>query len=226
MRSRLPLLLVALALGACTGQIRDTTTARSATETLLLSTAAERAVARLDTTTFTGRRVLLETSFLACVDREYVVSCLRAHLGRSGVALVDGPDAADAILEVRCATLGCWEGSYTIGIPSLPIGFGGIMSVTPPINTGFDSIQGWAKLEAFAWEPRTRRLLWSSGPLWGSSREDLFGTVYPDSLLDRVSGGATRQARKLGERRVDPDSVAEPPPAWPAPLVNARVGVP
>lgn len=209
---------LALALTACAGQIRDTSTARSSTETLLLSTAAERAIARLDTQVFTGQRVLLETSFMACIDRQFVVSCLRAHLGRSGALLVDGLDEADAVLEVRCGTMACWEGSYTVGLPSLPVGWTGVFAQSPPFELGFDSLRAYAKLEAFAWEPRTRRLLWSSEPLWGAAREDWFGTVYP-SLLERVSRAADRRAGGLGEQ-VDPDSVPEPPPAWPAPLVR------
>jgi len=217
--SRPALLLLVVALAGCSGLIRDTTTVRTATETLLISSAAERAIARLDTSTFTGQRVHLRAGYLACLDRAFVVSCLRAHLARSGALLVDEPDEADAVLEVRCGTLACWDASYAIGLPSLPIGWSGVFAQTPPINTGFDSIQAWALLEAFALEPRTGRLLWSSGPLWGRSRQDLFGSVYPDSLLDRLTMGATRQAMKLGDR-VDQDAVPEPPPAWPAPLVR------
>lgn len=219
MKSRLALLLAVTGLAGCSGQLRDTTTARTSTETLLLSSAAEHAIARLDTTTFTGQRVLLHVGYLACVDRPFVVSSLRAHLARSGALLVDEPADADAVLEVRCGTLALWEGSYEIGLPSLPLGWGGLFTQTPPFDFGFDSAQGWALLEAYATEPRTGRLLWSSGPLWGRSRDDLFGSVYPGSLLDRLSMGATRQALKLGAG-VDPDGVAEAPPTWPAPLVR------
>lgn len=219
MKSAPLLLLLLLGVAGCSGQIRDTTTARTSTEMLLVSSAAERAIARLDTTVFTGQRVLLHTGYLACIDRPFVLSCLRAHLVRSGAALVDAPEEADAVLEVRCGTLAIWQGSFTLGLPALPIGWTGVMVETPPFGLGFDSMQGWALLEAYATDPRTGRVLWVSDPLWGRSREDLFGSVYRDGLLDRLTQGATRQARTLGDD-VDPDAVAEPPPAWPAPLVR------
>lgn len=218
-RPVLLLLLLLLGLVGCSSQIRDTTTARTSTEMLLLSSAAERAIARLDTSTFTGQRVLLHTGYLACIDRPFVVSCLRAHLVRSGAVLVDDLEEADAVLEVRCGTLAIWEGSFTLGIPSLPVGWTNLVVQTPPFGFGYDSMQGWALLEAYATDPRTGHVLWVSDPLWGRSRQDLFGSVYPDGILDRLTSGATRQALKLGDA-VDPDAVAEPPPAWPAPLVR------
>lgn len=175
-------LLLALALSGCMGGVRGTLTSRTSTEMLLVSGAAEGAITRWDASPLKGRRVFLDTQFLESYDEPYVTSALRAHVARAGALLVDR-EQAEWVLEVRCASLGTWEGDWLIGLPPLPVSFMGPAVMTPDITFGHSSRQGWAKLEWFVYDAETHAVLGTSGTRWGMAREDLFGSVYP-SLLD------------------------------------------
>ena len=181
-------LLAALALTGCMGGIRGTVTARKSTEMLLVSGAAEGAITRWDASPLKGRRVFLDTQFLEAYDEPYVTSALRAHVSRAGALLVDR-EQAEWVMEVRCASLGTWEGDYLIGLPPLPLSFGGPTILSPDLTIGHSSRQGWAKLEWFVYDAETQVVLGTSGTRWGMAREDLLGTVYP-SLLDRAREAA------------------------------------
>lgn len=180
--SRFAAVLAALALTGCMGNIRGTLTARTSTEMLLVSGAAESAIVRWDASPLKGRRVFLDTQFLESYDEPYVTSALRAHVARAGAILVDR-EQAEWVMEVRCASLGTWEGDWLLGLPPLPLSFGGPAILTPSITIGHSSRQGWAKLEWFVYDAATLAVLGSSGTRWGMAREDLFGSVYP-SIID------------------------------------------
>lgn len=182
----------ALALGGCMGGVRGTLTSRTSTEMLLVSGAAESAIKSWDASPMKGRRVHLDAQFLESVDEPYVTSALRAHVSRAGALLVER-EQAEWVLEVRCASLGTWEGDWLVGLPPLPVSLlGGPSVMSPDVTIGFSSRQGWAKLEWFVYDAETRAVLGASGTRWGAAREYLLGSVYP-SLLDRaretVDGG-------------------------------------
>ena len=85
MRPLTLLLLVAVAsLSGCIGNIRDTTTVRSAHEILLVSTAAQRALREYDASPLSRRRVFVDLRYFDSIDKSYVESSLRE----------EGPDAA------------------------------------------------------------------------------------------------------------------------------------
>ncbi|MCO5166967.1 MAG: hypothetical protein M9894_11440 [Planctomycetes bacterium] len=177
-------LALALTLAGCIGEIRHTTTARTSTEMLLMSLAAERAIKQWDPKPLAGRRVFVDDTYLDSLDKSYVLSALRAQTSRAGVLIVDRPEA-ELVLEIRCASHALWEGSWLIGPPPLPLAFGGPTVLSPDLSFGVDAQQGWAKLELFVYDAETREVVATSGTLWGCSREDMINSVYP-SLLDQV----------------------------------------
>lgn len=191
-------LLGLLLASGCAGQIRDTTTARGSTETLLLSTAIDRAVVRWPVDWMKGRRVFIDDRLLdPQVDKAYLVSALRAHAARGGARLVDARADAELVVEARCGTLGCWEGDYLLGIPTLPLSHGGTTLLTPRLTLGFSPRQGWVKLQLFVQDTATGEVVASSGDLWGAASEDLLRSVYPsklDVLREETARSADRRA--------------------------------
>ncbi|MCA8922366.1 MAG: hypothetical protein KDD82_11190 [Planctomycetes bacterium] len=168
LRTRL-LLLAAAALpcGGCVGEIRDTTTARTATEMLLVSTAAERALDRYDVSSLSGRKVWIDDSRFDSVDKPFVLSALRDHLSIAGARIVERDP--DVHLEIRSAALGIWDGDMTLGVPPLPFTVQGLPAVTLPGLYIFrrHSQQGYAKFQFWTYDPQTMVYLSSSGDLWG-----------------------------------------------------------
>jgi hypothetical protein len=176
-RSSLLLLPLAGLIG-CVGAIRETTSPRTATEMLLVSTAAYRAVMSYDARPLEGRRVYLDVSHFESIDRGYVESAMRDLLSGAGALLVDeveptgGAAGADVIVEVRNGALGIYDGEFTLGLPSLPVTVPGLTTalVSPPLYIfRRDTAQGWAKFQIWAWDRRTRKYLSRSHELWGST---------------------------------------------------------
>lgn len=169
--------------GGCVGDVRETTTQRTSTEQLLLSTAAERAVERcpFDSLGLSGLRVAIDASHFDSYDRGYVLSSLRHALSERGVVLVpaEGMPHADGqpgvllperVVELRNGALGINDNSWGIGLPPLPLPIPqtNLTTQTPSLYLFYrDKQEGWAKLQLWVYDPETRVYLAKSGDLWG-----------------------------------------------------------
>jgi len=175
----LPFLLASFVTAGCVGGIRDTTTARTATEILLISTAAERAIAQYDAAALEGKRVFIDEARFDSVDKPYVISALRDHLAGSGVTLVgdkapiskDKKDGADFVLELRNGALGIWDGDFVLGIPQLPMAAQGSPTIMLPPLYLFRrlSAQGFAKFQFWLYDAANTNFIGRSQDLWGHS---------------------------------------------------------
>src|SRR5215469_18457434 len=82
------LLLTGFLVAGCT-TVKTTTTPRTATEQLLLSTAADHALTNADLQIFAGKKVYLDTSFFDSYDSKYVLGTIRDAISRAGGKLED-----------------------------------------------------------------------------------------------------------------------------------------
>ena len=94
------LVLTLALLGGCT-TARQTDTARTAREQLLISNAVDQALAKVDFASFQGQRVLVEEKYLDCVDKGYVVGSVRHRLMLNGATIAPKPEEADVVMELR-----------------------------------------------------------------------------------------------------------------------------
>ncbi|MBL4850618.1 MAG: hypothetical protein JKY65_34310 [Planctomycetes bacterium] len=206
----LPFLFISFVTVGCVGGIRDTTTARSASEILLISTAAERAVAKYDASALSGKNVFIDDARFVSVDKEYVMSALRGHLAASGVTLVGerkpiskgNSQGADFVLELRNGTLGIWDGDFVLGIPALPLAAqGSPVVLTPPLYLFRRlSAQGYAKFQFWLYDAATAAFIGRSTDLWGHSFYNKWwwlgigpfdgsNDIFPEvSITDAVTG--------------------------------------
>jgi hypothetical protein len=209
-------LTLALAAG-CVGNARETTTPRTSTEQLLVSTAAERAVGRLDEKVLAalrGRRVIIDESRYESYDKPYVMSALRHRLAEEDVILAPGPDkdqkapAPERVVEVRSGGLGVNDDTFGLGIPALPLPIPNttLVSTTPALYLFFrDKQQGWAKFQIWVWDRATGEYVASSGDLWGHAYYsqwwfffvgpfDFSNDIYPHG--DALERASTPRARR------------------------------
>lgn len=184
--------MVALVLGTggCLGSIRDTTTPRTSTEMLLVSTAAERAISHFDNVEaeLKGKRVAIDDSrFKAQDDKDglYCVSAARNYVSEHGgiivpLAPIKTKDAAgketeilpERVLEIRDGGLGLADKSWGFGIPALPFPVYGtnLTTVTPALYLFFKQKQeGWAKFQFWIYDPRQDAYVARSKDLWGKT---------------------------------------------------------
>ncbi len=186
MRIRQPLLALALVLvivGAtgCTGAVRETTTARTSTEMLLLSTATERALSQFDPTRLKDKVVQIDDSHFDSVDKNYVLSALRNYIAENGARLqvkgAEGAPAPDYVLEIRSASLGIYDSTFGIGVPQLPLPIPqtNIVSASPPLHLLHRAKQeGWAKFQIWIRHPVFGTYIGKSKDLWGHSYQSVW----------------------------------------------------
>lgn len=168
------LILAMLGLGACT-TVRETSPQRTATEQLLISTAVDRAVARLDLEIPRGAKVFLDAGQLEGSDGKYAAGAIKDRLLRGGASLVGDRAGADAIVEARAGALSIDDRNTLVGIGSFdaPIPFAGQAARIPEIALYRQKERlGVAKIAAFGYRTSDGRLIDSAGPQFGYSHED------------------------------------------------------
>lgn len=178
-------LVIAATLTGCFGDIRETTTARTAQEQLLCSTAAFRAVSHVDSSRFAGRHVFVDAGRLASLERGFIVSAFDQLVSEAGGHLVPATDKADLVVEVRSAALGCYDGKWVLYAPLEYLPY----PVPPPsgapklITIGYSLQEGWARLDAFAYDPRTGNHVCGWRDAWGRAYVGFFDDIYPSTTI-------------------------------------------
>jgi hypothetical protein len=166
---RAALALLLLALAGCTAT-RQTSPQRTATEELLISTAADRAAAGVDLALPAGSKVFVDAANVEGLDSKYAVAAMRDRILRQGGRLVADRGAADVVVELRSGALSIDEESFLIGIPSIdiPVPLAGSPAKTPEIALFKRAQQqGVAKFAAIGYSAKDGTLIAASDPQYG-----------------------------------------------------------
>jgi len=163
--------LSSIALTGCT-TIRSTDPQRTATEQLLISTAADHAAQSLVLTIPKGTHVFVDATNFEGYDSKYAIGAIRDHVLQQGLLLVNDKGAADTIVEIRAGALSVDDRSILVGIPqiNLPLPLTGSTLPIPEIAL-FKRMtqQGIAKFAATAYDAKKGNLISSSSPLPSAS---------------------------------------------------------
>lgn len=171
-----PMILAALAAAAalaagCT-DVKESLPSRTATEQLLISSAADNAADRLRLDLPADKRAFLDTGNFDGTDAKYAASAIKESLLRQGIRLVPDRAAADTIIEIRLGALSVNQSKTVLGIP--PITLPG--TITLPEASVYSSTenQAVAKFSAFAYDNRSGALVASTEPAYGLSGEQSY----------------------------------------------------
>jgi hypothetical protein len=117
------------------GPVRETLPDRSAMEQLLISTAADRAVAGVPGAPLKGKAVFVDAANLECLDKPYVVQRVRQAVLEAGGRLAQDREEAQLALEVASGALSIDKRNYLLGIPeiAIPMPFAGGAITLPEI---------------------------------------------------------------------------------------------
>ena len=136
-------------------------TARTATEQLLLSNAVDQSLTRVEFASFNGRKVFFNDKYLDSVDKQYVVGSIRHRLMQSGATVVADAAEADVVLEARSGALGTDGAETFYGLPELVIP--GMVTI-PELKLATRNNQtGTAKLGFVAYDAKAGNVLGSGG---------------------------------------------------------------
>jgi hypothetical protein len=166
------------------GTTRMTDSPRAATEMLLVSQAADNAVAQIDFSPLAGKTVFLDASGIEkdVIDKGYLISLVKQQLAGAGALLYDDKVRAEYVVDLRAGGLGTDRHSVLVGTPAVQL-----PSVVPGLPTNLPEIalmkksdqRGVAKIAVFAYNRITGRALWQSGTAEATSHVKdtwVFGT--------------------------------------------------
>jgi hypothetical protein len=159
---------------------KTTTTARSATEELLLSTATDHALTNTGLEIFAGKKVFLDSTYFDSYDSKYVLGTIRDALSRAGALVDNGLTNSDIVIEARSGALAIDESDTLVGVPNMtvPVPLAGALQ-TPEISFyKAQRQQSIAKFALLAYNRQSNAHLYSSGPLDGLSYDKRFHLLF------------------------------------------------
>lgn len=161
-----------LALTACTS-VRETEPARTATEQLLFSTAAERAADKLAFNMVEGTKVFVDPTYVDGTDSKYLLSTIRDRVMRRGGDIVDEKAKAEIVIEPRVGAISIDRQKRLFGIPDfgIPIPLAGEVDVPEIALFKRDTRQGVIKVAATHYNAKTGLLIQSLDPVYGFSHK-------------------------------------------------------
>jgi hypothetical protein len=157
----LVVLLACLLCGCAT--IKESDTARTGIEQLLISSAADRALDKVDFAPIAHAKVFLETKYLDCVDKNYIIVALHQRLLMHNCTLVDKPEDANVVVEVGSGGVGTDRHELFVGIPEIPLPPPSPIAIPKLALFTRTKAMGTAKLAIVAYDTTSKQAVINSG---------------------------------------------------------------
>jgi hypothetical protein len=194
-------LLAALLSGCSTD--RETDPPRSATEQLLISTAADRAAESLTLDLGPERKAFLDATNFDGLDGKYAIAAIRSSLLKKGMRFVGEKKDADSIVEIRAGALSIDKHALLVGIPTLdiPIPLAGQLGTPEIALYKSEDQEGIAKFAATAYDAKDGRFLGESTPPLGRSKIKrqvvLIVSWIEDDVHDKAATPESKKTRSI-----------------------------
>ena len=208
---------------------------RLATEQFVVSEAVDKAVATIDFSPLSGKKVYFDTQYLDGVNMgpngnvKYVISSLRQQMVAYDLRLQEKPESAEFIIEGRVGVLANDGYEVTYGIPGnaaaasatvflptpVPVPAPGM----PELSIGRRNHQaGTAKVGLFAYDRATREPVWQAGVKRGAAdvRDTWFMGLGPYHYRPKRHMNFWRENK---ESRQTEESIARSVDAFNSPIV-------
>jgi hypothetical protein len=252
MRAQSFLALLSLAIWAGCATTRYTDTSRTAMEQMLISNAVDQALDRVEFPQLAGQSVFIEEKYIECVDKAYVLGCVRHRVLAGGARLADKADNADIVLEIRSGGVGTDKVETFYGMPAMAVP-GPLPISLPEVKLlGRSTQSGTAKLGIVAYHAKEKKAIGSGGMALARSHDHSWtvlgmGPYFRGEVREEVTSATTgrslsadvaRAAVKRGYRTAEGNAAhvaladeraallasAKPPaPAANGPAPNAQV---
>ncbi len=159
-RALFSIMIVSSFLTGC-ASTKQSNTARTAREQLLISNAVDQSLQKVDFTAFNGHKVYLDEKYLECTDKGYLVSSIRHRVMYNGGHIVNKPEDADLMLELRSGGIGTDMSDSYIGIPEIVLpGMLTLPQVRFITRTNQTAV---AKVGLVAYDAKSQEILGSGG---------------------------------------------------------------
>jgi hypothetical protein len=152
---RLVALVGAMTLAGC-ATMKHSDTARTGVEQLLISSAADKALDKIDFQPIARANVFLETKYLDCVDKNYIVVSLRQRLMRAQCTLVEKIEEAQVVVEVASGGVGTDRNEIFLGTSEIPLPPPSPVSIPRLALMERKRAIGTAKIAVLAYDAKTK----------------------------------------------------------------------
>ena len=170
---RAGVLAAVLALAGCV-TVRQTDPPVTATQQLLISSAVDRGVEKLQLALPAGRKVFLDPGYVdidgTVVYPRYTVAAVRARLLQLGAELVPTRETADVVVEMRSGAQSVNDRRMLIGVPgfSVPVPLAGALTIPEIPLFRYHKETGISKLALVAYDANGG-LIADTGPQYGEA---------------------------------------------------------
>jgi hypothetical protein len=148
---------------------KESDTARTGIEQLLVSSAVDQALDKVDLSPIRGAKVYLEEKYLDCVDKNYVIVSLEERLLASGCTLIGKPEEADVVMHVTSGGVGTDRQEKYVGISEIPLPPPSPISIPQVSLLSRTRANGTAKLRVIAYDVKTRQPVLGGGAVLARS---------------------------------------------------------
>jgi hypothetical protein len=176
---------------------KESYTARTGTEQLLISSAIDQSLDKVDLHSLNRHKVFLETKYLDCVDKNYVIVSLHHRLLIAGAKLTDKADEAEYVVEVGSGGVGTDAQELFVGVPEIPLPPPSPIAIPKLSFFTRNRLNGTAKLLVVVYDAKTKAPLVNTGPSLARSSQNTWhmlgtGTVQTGNVPDEIAA-ATKE---------------------------------
>jgi hypothetical protein len=141
--------------------MKESDTARTGLEQLLISSAVDQSLDKVNLAPVSGAKVLIKSDFLDAVDKNYILMSLRSRLLAQQCTIVDKAEDADVVIDVASGGVGTDRTDLTVGSPEIPLG---PMGAIPKLSLyERKRAMGTAKLVVIATDTKSKQPVINSG---------------------------------------------------------------
>ena len=203
-------------LGSGCTSTKQSNTARTATEQLLISNAVDQSLNKIDFTPLAGTSVFVEEKYLDCVDKGYIVGSIRHKLLQARATIAAKAEDASAIMEVRSGGVGTDVASSFLGVPGFTMP--GMITIPDIKIVNRDRQKAVAKIGLLVYDAKSKPELGEGGVSMAQSDENNtyvmgYGPHQSGTLLAEVERSAPLHAGQHIRELPNEVAFSQPPPA-------------
>jgi hypothetical protein len=191
LRKLMSLAMIASALISGCATLKESDTSRTGVEQLLISSAVDRSLDKIDFAPIRGATVYLETKYLECTDKNYIIVALHQRILKNGCTLVEKPEDSQVTMEVGSGGVGTDRQEVFVGIPAIPLAIPSPISIPKMALFTRTKANGTAKLSVVAYDTKSRQPVINGHPALARSDQKNWsiigsGAVITGSVPDEI----------------------------------------
>ena len=137
--------------------IKESDTARTGVEQLLISSAVDRALDKVDFRPIANGKVYVEEKYLDCTDKNYILVALHQKLLQQNCTLAAKAEESDVTVEIGSGGVGTDRHDLFMGVPQIPLPPPSPISIPKMTVYERNKAMGTAKLAVVAYDTKSRQ---------------------------------------------------------------------